>query len=72
MEVELRCDLNPSRLFARWKVDPNVRIVEGNLIEVACNDCRDALRRRGEDVARVLHSFNVLGELVQTDVVKPL
>lgn len=60
-DAELRCPRNPSRLFARLRLrgEP-VQIVEGNLIEVSCRDCRG----RGTD--RVLHRYNVLGELVET------
>lgn len=55
--AELRCPVNPSRLFARLR---GPVIVEGNLIEVACRDCR-----RGRRV-QVLHRFDVLGNLVET------
>lgn len=55
--ADLRCPVNPSRLFARLR---GPVIVEGNLIEVACRDCR-----RGRRV-RVLHRFDVLGNLVET------
>lgn len=53
----MRCPANPSRLFARLR---GPVIVEGNLIEVSCRDCR---RRPG---TRVLHRFDVLGNLVET------
>jgi len=63
--VELRCDRNPSKLLG--KVDRPV-IVEGNLIEIACYDCVKRLRKDGETVQRVLHRWNVLGELIETEV----
>lgn len=66
-EVDLRCPVTPRRLFARWRTDG--RIVDGNLIEVACDDCKAAARRMGQpDVALVLHRFNVLGECVESEV----
>jgi hypothetical protein len=61
--VEIRCPVNQSRLF--MKVG-RPTIVEGNLIQVACTDCRDTLRREGVEVSRVLHEFNVLGDLIET------
>lgn len=60
--VDVRCPVNPRRLFMRLHRDPDVRIDPGtNLIEVACRDCG---RNRG--VERVLHRYNILGELVET------
>lgn len=41
-------------------------ISEGNLMELACRDCAKALRAQGEDVSRVLHRFDFLGNLVET------
>jgi len=59
--VDVRCPVNPSRLFMRLKRDPAVRIDPySNLIEVACRDCA---RPTG---SRVLHRYNILGELVET------
>lgn len=60
--VDLRCDRNPSRLLAKVK---SPQIVDGNLIEVACRDCRDAY----PGAKRVLHRFDVLGELIENEVV---
>lgn len=57
--VELRCVANHSRLLAKVR---NPHIVDGNLIEIACRDCAKAT---GAD--RVLHRFNVLGELIETE-----
>lgn len=58
--VDVRCPVNPSRLFMRLRRrDPDVRIdPSSNLIEVACRDCARAAG------ARVVHRFNLLGELV--------
>lgn len=63
--VELRCDRNPSRLLAKVG---KPKIVDGNLIEIACLDCRKRLKREGRDVRLVLHRFDVLGELIETEV----
>lgn len=64
--VELRCSENPSKLFAKVSGE---QIVAGNLIEVACSDCRRRLRKSGESVALVLHRFAPDGVLVDTEIV---
>lgn len=63
--VDLRCPADSRRLFGRVLADGT--IVDGNLIEIACDDCKKTARRRGERIARVLHRFNVLGECVETE-----
>jgi hypothetical protein len=71
--VELRCVANPlpaeGRLLGRIQSDSEPTVVPGNLIEVACRDCKRARVRDGEAVYAVLHRFNVAGELVETEVV---
>jgi hypothetical protein len=63
--ADIRCPANPKRLFLRIE---RPQIVDGNLIEVACRDCRNVRRERGEDVRSVVHRYNVLGELIETEV----
>lgn len=59
--VDVRCPVNPSRLFMRLHRDPDVRIDPGsNLIVVRCRDCG---RLRGRVVD---HAYNIVGELVET------
>lgn len=67
--LDLRCDQNPKRLLARIR-DPEagVSIVEGNLIEVACDYCKSEARRRDSTIKLVVHRWNVLGELIETEV----
>lgn len=70
MIVELRCPVSPRRMFARWFSTGEATIVEGNLIEVACSECRRSARLlAGGEPTRVLHRYNVLGECVETEVV---
>lgn len=57
--VDLRCPMNQSRLFAKV-VRP--KIVEGNLIEVVCRDCR----AETTGASRVMHRFDPLGEYVES------
>lgn len=49
-------------MFARLHLDPEVRIVPGNLIEFACRWCT-----RSAD-GRVLHRYDITGQLVETAV----
>jgi len=64
--VDLRCDQQaPGRLFARLRQVSRPSIVEGNLIEFACRDCKKML-----DAKQVFHRFNFGGELVETQIVK--
>lgn len=61
MAVDLRCPGQHGRLLAKVNAP---RIVDGNLIEIACRDCA-----RSYDARQVLHRFNVLGELVETETI---
>lgn len=66
-EVEIRCPVGPRRLLSKLLVrGDQPTIVEGNLIEFSCEDCRRILRKRGEVVHRVLHRYNLAGDLVET------
>ena len=68
-DVEFRCVAYPSVLFGRLRLgEEGVRIVEGNLVEFACRSCRREACRAGSSVALVLHRFNLLGELIETDI----
>ena len=62
--AEMRCPSNPSRLLLKVS---SPRIVDGNLIEVGCRDCAKRARRDGREVALVVHRFNVLGELIESE-----
>lgn len=66
--VELRCDRDPQRLFGKLIQTEKPRIDPAtNLLEFACDKCR-----REFGVRRVLHRFNILGDLVETLRVKDL
>lgn len=66
--VDLRCPVGPQRLFAKLRLGrETVRYVQpDNLIEFSCSDCSNRLSRAGDRSLRVLHRYNVLGELIQT------
>jgi len=65
--VELRCPAGFRRLLA--KVTGPLPVNDANLIELACGDCARRRRRDGQRVQRVLHRFNVAGQLVHTEVI---
>lgn len=66
-QIEIRCPVGPKRLFSKLRVSGNpLPVVEGNLIEFACSDCKRTLRREGFNVDRVLHQYDFIGRLVDT------
>lgn len=77
VHVELRCpqpvttrrgDCSPGHLFAKLVIAGEVPsyVKPDNLIEMACSNCRKRLERDGRQVKRVLHRYNLVGELVET------
>ena len=68
--IELRCPLGPRALLAKSVVLGDVAHVnkELNLMEISCRDCCKAARQRNPKTKRVLHRFNVLGQLVESVV----
>lgn len=46
-------------------------IVPGNLFEVSCRDCAKNARQFDGEVIRVLHRFDLMGELVESVVEYP-
>lgn len=65
--IDIRCPRFPVRLLLRIG-NPVVTADGANLIEVACKDCRTDRRRAGQKVDLVVHRYNVLGQLVETEV----
>lgn len=69
-DVEIRCPANFGRLFMRMKLNgDSPHYVEGNLMEFACDDCKRQHRKAGDAVLRVLHRYDFLGSLVETEIV---
>ncbi len=69
--VEIRCPSDLRRLFMKLRISgEQPKYVAGNLLEIACSDCKRELRKQGVVASRVLHYFNFLGELVTTEVVR--
>lgn len=71
--VDVRCPVGPQALLMRLKVPGSGtegRVIETDtlpLLELACRDCARLMRRSGhEDVTRVLHRFDMFGNLAET------
>lgn len=66
--IEVRCPKGPQRLFAKIRVDDetSMHVIDGNVMEFACGDCKRTLRREGFEVDRVLHQYDFSGQFVQT------
>jgi hypothetical protein len=76
-EVEVRCpvpkplpsgDCRPGRLLMKLRLGGGIPsfVHPDNLIELACPDCKEAARQAGHPVKRVLHRYDLAGELVET------
>jgi hypothetical protein len=70
--VELRCPVGPQRLLSKLRMSGIAPVyTDDNLIEFACSDCKRTLRNSGRTVLYVLHRYNFIGVLVETEVVEP-
>jgi hypothetical protein len=76
-EIEVRCPVpqelpsghsRPGRLLLKLRLSGEIPsyVYPDNLIELACEECRERLRKRGVRVKRVLHRFDLAGNLVET------
>lgn len=69
--VEIRCPVGPRRLLSKLiSSGGKPHVVDGNLIEFACDDCKRSARRVTPGVVRVLHRFDLAGTLVESEVVR--
>lgn len=69
--IEVRCPVGTGRLFAMAVANGERPVMaDGNLMEFVCRDCAKELRQTDPSVARVLHRYNIIGELVETDVIR--
>jgi hypothetical protein len=68
--VDIKCPVGPRKLLMKLQLNgEKPSFAEGNLIELACDDCKKRLRQRRMAVARVLHRYNFLGELIESEIV---
>lgn len=67
--IELRCPVGPRKLLAKIRQEGRepIRVTNDNLMELSCRDCSAVARRAGHPAnTRVIHRFNLLGELVES------
>jgi hypothetical protein len=65
--VEIRCPVGPRKLLSKLILEKQVpSVVDGNLLEMACYDCARTARIHNPDVLRVLHRYNLVGELIES------
>lgn len=71
-EIELRCPVGARRLFARMlqRGERPSYVHPDNLIEFSCYDCRHDMAQRGKPCRRVLHRYDIAGNLIETLVVQ--
>ena len=65
-EVELRCPTKYRRMFGKLVRKDEEVVVSDNLLEFSCRPCTKTLQTRDSGVERVVHRYNIGGELVQT------
>lgn len=66
--VDLRCPVGPRQLLGRARVGDHVpvHVNANNLVELSCRDCTKNARQFDPAVIRVIHCFNIAGELVES------
>ena len=67
--VELRCPVGPRRLLSKLLIAGERPHIVGNLVELACSDCKQAERKKGNPVVRVLHRYDLSGALIESELV---
>lgn len=67
--VDLRCPVGPRQLLGKvLRESGRVPVDSSNLMELACRDCARTLRRSDPTVARVVHRYDLLGNLVESEI----
>lgn len=68
--IDIRCPEGPRKLLMKLQINgERPTFTEGNLIELSCDHCKATLRRGRMKVTRVLHRYDLSGELIETEVV---
>ena len=69
--LELRCPLGPRQLLGKVvRETGSVPVSGSNLMELSCRDCSRSVRREDPTIIRVVHRYNLLGELVENVVTR--
>lgn len=68
--LDLRCPIGAQKLLGRIRQEGGwTPVVEGNLLELACRDCRASVAaKEGRKPSLVVHRYDILGELVESEV----
>lgn len=67
--LEYRCPVGPRKLLAKLLAEGiKPPIVDGNLWEFICSDCRWFMRKTDPTVSLVLHRYNILGDFIETEI----
>jgi hypothetical protein len=65
--VQIRCPYGPRELLMKLrKANEHIPIVEDNLMELYCSFCSRMSRKQDPTVKRVVHRYNLLGEMVES------
>lgn len=66
--IELRCPVGPRQLLGKIRREGGTaRVTDGNLMELSCRTCSQTARRSGHPPnTRIIHRFNLLGDLVES------
>jgi hypothetical protein len=65
--IEIRCPIGPQRLLSKLLVrGQHPAVTTDNLIEFACSDCKQTLQKQGQKVRRILHRYDLSGDLIET------
>lgn len=68
-KIEIRCPSSLRRLFMIMRTNGEKLRVTDNLMEFSCSDCARLLRKKGRDVFRVLHRYDLAGELIESIII---
>lgn len=68
--VDLRCPEDSRELLMRYHREVGKPPVSGNLMELHCRVCSRNARQIDRSITRVLHRFDLVGDLVESVVVR--
>jgi hypothetical protein len=69
-KIDLRCPIGPRKLLGRIRSEGGHTPVVQGLMELACRECRSVVEReKGIKPLQVLHCYNLLGELVTSEII---
>lgn len=73
MQTEFRCP-NQGGMFLKLLGTPDATVTETNTVQVTCRGCAKHYRESGHwaTVFTVVHEFNLLGEMLSTDIIGSL